>query len=272
MGINYLQTFKQLLSDANRSEFRIAARYQYFVSFFFPNGINAEYLGYLVQSIDIPDFSLEEDTDGLIKSEIGSFKHPGLNSKINPSTHTFSIEFLDTETPIFETFFIPWIHSVINVKTTGNYPFLRSDIRIDYMDNANKKIVMTYKIVGAYPTFVDAPDSNYKGLDKITRKVNFACNRIEVESITSGNNGIYNGGKIVFDMTKKPGTNQQDQSNNNEVIKTLPETQNENTFNTNKWGYPEGKPLDIEKIQRDQRAERRKNKTVIKKPKENKGI
>lgn len=271
MGINYLQTFKQLISSSNRSEFRIAARYQYFVSFFFPNGINAEYLGYLVQSIDIPDFSLEEDTDGHIKNEIGSYKHPGLNSKILPSVNTFSVEFLDTETPIFETFFIPWLHSVINVQATGNYPFLRSDIRIDYMDNSNSKIIMTYKIVGAYPVFVDAPDSSYKGdSNKITRKVNFACNRIEIETLNVTNNGMYNGGKIVFDMNKmkdKPLN-----TSTNENTKTIPEIQNDNTVNINKWGYPEGSPLDIEKIQRDNRAERRKNKTVIKKPQEQKGI
>lgn len=263
---SYLQTFKQLISDTTKSEFRIAARYQYFVSFYFPNGINAEYLGYLVQSVDIPDFSLEEDTEGVIKNEVGTFKHPGLNSKIIPSTNTFTIEFLDTETPIFETFFIPWLHSVINVKANGTYPFLRGDIRIDYMDNPNNKIMMTYKIIGAYPTFVDAPDSSYRGLEKITRKVNFACNRIELESVP-GSNGMFNGKKIIFDVENKPKI-----SNNNKTS-----TDNTNVDIANTGGFDElfrvknTLPINndnrtIEDLQREARKNRRKNKSIILNP------
>lgn len=269
---SYLQTFKQLISDGKNSEFRIAARYQYFVSFYFPNGINAEKLGYLVQSVDIPDFSLEEDTEGVIKNEVGSFKHPGLNSKIIPSVSTFSIEFLDTETPVFETFFIPWLHSVINVQTTGNYPFLRGDIRIDYMDNPNDKIIMTYKIIGAYPTFVDAPDSNYKGLEKITRKVNFACNRIELESVP-GSNGLFNGNKIIFDMEKKPKTNT---NTNNSTYNTNIDVANTGGFDESfrvKSTLPVSKDnTTIEDLQREARRNQRKNKSVILRPNQPKTI
>lgn len=196
MANEYLKKFKKLFSSGN-SKFKLAARYHFFITFSFTDSIDGRFnsikwnddIGYLVQKLDVPNFVLRDiqSVDDLtVKNQLGAYRIID-NATFLPETNELTITFLDTELPIFESFFFPWMKAVSTSqqpnknfnKSKERYP--RALIRIRIYDNENTKKIITYEINGAFPIHVDTPTLNYASNDNsYTRTVVFAFNEIKV--------------------------------------------------------------------------------------------
>lgn len=186
MSDNFISKFRSLL--AYDSGFRLAARYQFFVSFSWDGtlagSVSLNDIGYYIQDVEIPDIALHEDNDNDVSNEVGSYKGPGLNSKLQPSNKMFTLTFLDTEVPVIEKTFLPWIREVIRAANSNKYPFPRAHVYIDFFSCDGNSKLMTYKIKSAYPIFLETPKTSYKeGNSFKTRKVVFYCNDVIIEDL-----------------------------------------------------------------------------------------
>ena len=154
MADNYLKKFKELFSSGN-SQFKIATRYHFFLTFTHMNTIDGLFgskawgddIGFLVQKLDIPNFVLRDVQsveDLTVKNPLGAYRIID-NATFLPETNEFTITFLDTEIPIFESYFFPWMKAVSTSqapdekktvsKQKERYP--RALIHISIFDNMN---------------------------------------------------------------------------------------------------------------------------------------
>jgi len=162
-----------------------------------------EDIHWLVKGINLPNMKLA-DGETLINSGSGAFGTyviPGMGT-IEPESNTFSIDLIPTvESPI-ENFFVPWMEEVMSMNVTADVPFRRANIFVhvynENLFNRNSKLggvgdllsdvgnlftevntKYTYKLTGAYPTYVDTPNLSHEGAMD-TRVVGFAFNKIEM--------------------------------------------------------------------------------------------
>lgn len=140
-------------------------------------------LTFLVQEIDLPTLAINDNQKN-IDTELGSFRTPDLNAKLQTDEQNFNIKFLDTEYSFIEEFFFSWMQMVMNpYKLTSNNSsnFPRASVYVQFFDNANRKMILMYKINGVYPTRISPPTASYgEGRGGITRQVTFHFNNMEV--------------------------------------------------------------------------------------------
>jgi len=263
MANEYLKRFKTLFSSGD-SKYTIATRTHFFVSFTFPtfisgtfNNINSDNLGYLVQSIDVPNFVIrgnESEGDLTIKNNLGAFRIVD-NTTFLPENSNFTITFLDTEEPIFEGFFYPWMKQVTSSQydkgSSNNVSrFPRANVIIELYDNQDERVTVSYRIEGAFPIHVDAPTLSYtpETNRKNTRSIVFAFNEVDVklgqiQTVAEKDRAAYEEAqkkiKILSDQTAKRNkaveaqftAKNQTQSSHDSILDSVPVPNNINKKN-----------------------------------------
>lgn len=218
MANSHLATFLNYLKS-DKTEFQIAQRSYFIVSFGFPNGkpnfenslpkyyrgneknpsiFNSEYLTYLVQTIDLPKLSIAGGASNgegysIVNFE-GQAKGPGKFVVLPDGAKSVEIKFLDTEMPVFENYFYPWMNEVAAFQYRGGkHPFARATIYVDLLSNDLKRITQTYRILGAYPHSIDLPELKQAASQTPTRTVTFDFNNLQLSDLngyTFNNNNI----------------------------------------------------------------------------------
>ena len=191
--MNHLKEFYKLVSSG-QPQYTLATRYMFYFYMTFPGGrfkfdssvFNLEKLGYLVQAINLPNLQLKANEYGatlIVNTDVGTFAYPGLNTRMIPDLDTnLIISFFDTEMPVFEVFFLPWLRSVADYQSMDNMSFPRANMYVELYDNKNEKTMIRYTIIGAYPVFVSTPDLSYANAKGVTsRDVRFSYNDVAVE-------------------------------------------------------------------------------------------
>ena len=219
MANRYLSKFKQLFASGD-SQYKLAIRTHFFVQFTFDhyksglykNLHNSDSLGYLVQNIDIPNFVLrgKESGDSLVvKNQLGAYRIVD-DSTFLPENNSFVVHFLDTELPLFEEFFYPWMQDVSTSKVDkqSGSKIPRATIYVSAYDNMNDKMVLQYQIKGAFPIHIDAPTLSYEPSvnAKNTRTVVFAFNEVVIatnKKYTKITNAQHLLGKLAIKKRKK---------------------------------------------------------------------
>ncbi|HPM74207.1 MAG TPA: hypothetical protein PLA71_00630 [Saccharofermentans sp.] len=167
--------FKLSFEDNSRPNFLSSTEY------------NIDDLSYLFVSCNLPNIQINPEGQPNVSNFAGNFIGPGSNP-IAADKQTFSVVFLDTEYPVIENFFVPWMMENVEARSErrSRYPLVRSTIELYYFWNestagklaSEDDISLIYKIYGAYPTFVDTPDSDYAATTPKTRSVGFEFNKI----------------------------------------------------------------------------------------------
>ena len=204
MANSYLSTFLHYLqSDA--TEFQIAQRAYFLVHFHFNSGtpsfeknlpeyfnqngdlttFNSEMIPFLVQAVDLPKLSIsggssEGEGYSIVNFE-GQAKGPGKFVVLPDGAKSVDIKFLDTETPIFENYFHPWMEEVTSFQYVSDKPFSRADIVIDLLSNDMTRITTTYRIIDAYPHSIELPDLKHTASQLPTRTVTFDFNNLKIK-------------------------------------------------------------------------------------------
>jgi hypothetical protein len=183
-----LKDFRQLLSsDAGQ----VVTRQFFFVTFSSSNVVDLEFpsdLGLYVQNFDLPNLTLDDDGAVVIKNPRGTFKVPG-DSLIIPESNAFTIDFLETEVPIIENIFIPWLEKVVNVRESNSYPFPKANVRVDIFSTENvKDIIFSYIFYGVYPTQITLPTLGQAAQTDISRPITFAFDKTKVVYTKHGGN------------------------------------------------------------------------------------
>ncbi len=220
MANSHLSTFLHYL-QSDKTEFQIAQRSYFLVSFTFPNGdpvferkmpkyfqdgsdkqkfFKRDYLTFLVQTVDLPKLSVSGGAKGgdgysIVNFE-GQAKGPGKFIVLPDGAKSIDIKFLDTETPVFENYFYPWMNEVASFEySSSSHPFARANIYIDLLSNDMKRITQTYIIRGAYPHSIELPDLKQAPSTTPTRTVTFDFNNLELSDkngVTFNDNNILN--------------------------------------------------------------------------------
>jgi len=198
----FLRDFKQLIStDAGQ----VVTRQHFFVTFsgggenFFPDN-----LGLYIQNFDLPNLALDEDGAAVIKNPRGTYKVPG-DSLIIPESNSFSIDFLETELPIIETVFVPWLEKVVNIRESNTYPFPKAKVRVDILSVVNpEKVILAYEFYGVYPIQITLPTLGQEAATTTSRPITFAFDKTKVIYVTNSGNNDYSDGlkDSVIDSTK----------------------------------------------------------------------
>jgi len=167
-------------------------------SFFFAKRLSdPDHLHLLAQSVNLPNFTLDEERSITIKNNRGAFPIPGEGLSL-PENNKVTISFLETEIPIIETFFIPWMEHITKVSKQSSrsrnsneslyYPFLKSKIDVILLksdqsgNESTTDEILRYRLHGAYPTFIALPDLNHTMATAIPlREVTFAFTKTTVE-------------------------------------------------------------------------------------------
>jgi hypothetical protein len=188
--MNFLKKFKQLISTKKG---QIVSRQCFYVLF---SGlpilkdaiIPINDIGLYIQEFDLPNLSLDEENHTIIKNPRGTYSVPG-DGLIIPEANTFSIDFLETEVPVIETVFVPWLEKVVNIRNSGEYPFPKATVTVYILpvDNNNKgdflnenDAVLTYRFFGVYPTLITLPTLTNSKNENITRGITFNFNKISL--------------------------------------------------------------------------------------------
>ena len=219
--MNHLKEFYKLFSGGD-SKYTLACRYQFYLSMNFGNLIfsydknlfDLSKVGYLVQAINLPNLQLKASEYGataIVNTDVGTYAYPGLNSRAIPDLETnMVITFFDTDTPVFEVFFVPWLRAVADYRTIGDVNFPRANVYIELFDNSNQNTMLKYTIKGVYPVFVSTPDLKYDSSTGISKRdVRFSYNDLTIEYIGAGkksNNMMLEAGKGLVTGTASPDT------------------------------------------------------------------
>ena len=201
---SYLSTFLDYL-QSDKTEFQVAQRSYFMVHFHFNDGtpsfeknlptyfdennrsqtFKASYIPFLVQAVDLPKLSVSGGTSegySIVNFE-GQAKGPGKFVVLPDGAKSMDIKFLDTESPVFENYFYPWMDEVTSFQYVKKKPFTRATINIDLLSNDFKRITMTYKILGAYPHAFELPDLKQAASATPTRTVTFDFNNIQIAEV-----------------------------------------------------------------------------------------
>lgn len=202
MGNNLLSKFRNLISS---EETKVSTRQYFYVSFSLENKNddlrasraslsnqfdflkapfdNSLDFGLWVQTFNLPNLTLDTDGEVKVKNNRGVAIMPG-DSLLVPDSNTVSIGFLETENPIIENVFVPWLERVASVpKNSSNYPFIRAKIYVDLLRSENphdENKILTYVLHGAYPSFVTLPELSQASSSNMTRSVTFTFNTISI--------------------------------------------------------------------------------------------
>jgi hypothetical protein len=205
--MNYLAEFYRRFTS-EKSGFQIAQRSYFIVSFNFgsikppfeknidmsvyndTNTQKHDFITFLAQSVDLPKLSVSGGSrDGggysIVNFE-GQAKGPGQYIVLPDGAKSIDIKFLDTETPIHEFYFYPWMNEVASSSFIGEEPFTRATVHIDVLSNDLTHIKMTYSVFGAYPHSFETPDLKTASGNTPMRSVTFDFNNMKVMK----NNGV----------------------------------------------------------------------------------
>jgi hypothetical protein len=188
--MNFLKNFYQHISSPTDKQMHLASRYHFFLSMTFDgviftydkNMFDLSKLGYLVRAINLPNLQVKSGdyaAHEVVNTDVGTFSYPKLNSRAIPEVDQhMAITMIDTEQPVFEAFFIPWLRMVTDYNSLNaqNSTFLRANIYIDFFDNMNDNVMFEYVVKGAFPVFVGTPDLTYETKGMTTRDVRFVYN------------------------------------------------------------------------------------------------
>lgn len=188
----YLNKFKRLFSNGD-SLHTIADRRTFFVSFAmlttnpkyeFANGN----LGFYVRKLTLPKIAIKGEGENVIRNVGGSYRIVE-NTTYLPDDNQFTMTVFDTEAPIIESFFYPWMIDVVSTNadrsqdtgiTSKRIP--KANIYIDFFDNKSASIrTLRYAVKEAFPVFIDTIDATYAGKGEgHERDIVFAFNDIEI--------------------------------------------------------------------------------------------
>jgi hypothetical protein len=180
----FLKNFKDLISSDLG---QVVVRQYFFVEFTCPSKSFPVDLGLYVQNFDLPNLALDDDGSTTIKNPRGTYQVPG-DSLIIPEANSFTIDFLETEAPVIENIFVPWLEQVVNIRDykatpmPDVYPFPKAKVSVHILSTEDpSQIVMTYEFYGVYPTQITLPTLGQAPKSDISRPITFAFNKTKIE-------------------------------------------------------------------------------------------
>lgn len=144
-----------------------------------------EDLGYMIQDIQAPNWLIK---DGLIpiNTPIGMWVAPS-NSFVGVDNGVLTLSMFDTEKPIFEEFFLPWMELVVAHSKEENafsYSFLKATFYVKVTSSDNNIPLYNYKFHNVFPYVVDARNFDQKSTEIPVRKVALSCTDMEYERLS----------------------------------------------------------------------------------------
>ncbi len=134
-----------------------------------------EDIKYFAQAITIPSFTVE--AGDLQYSEAGQVSNPV--SILKPSDNSITLSLLNTEYPLHEHVFYPWMR-----ETTSNFwcydlkPYTLADIEITILDSSSSEPLYTYILSNCHPTEIAAPTLTQEAVSELTRDITFTFNNM----------------------------------------------------------------------------------------------
>ncbi len=135
-------------------------------------------LNFLVQQVTIPAFSgantAAHETEGgtAAFNEFGIFK---------TDSNELTLSILQTESGMFENFFIPWMEEVnASEWRYASYPYTKYSITITQYRNDGKTVAYRYRYRGAYPKNVQTFNFSQRADNELTRGVTMMFSVCEV--------------------------------------------------------------------------------------------
>ncbi len=131
-------------------------------------------LSYYIQRCTLPDMQIV-DSD-VSKTALGEFPVNGIY--IKPTTTTFTLEVLNTQAPILERLFYPWMREVtLPYWSYSEQPFTTADVTIDMTKHADIK----YNFYGVRPKQIQTYDPSQEN-NNMTRQVIFMFDIMTIDS------------------------------------------------------------------------------------------
>jgi hypothetical protein len=165
-------------SMSNNDDFRLIQNHHFFIDIEFDNPklsplfLNGKppetfiikdqglYVRLLSRSAELPNFTTNVSVEP-IENDFGRAVFSGVGS-IVPAENSFSINFLSTEFPIHERFFLEWLKETMsNTYQRGDRPFSKAKIRVTFLNQDMDREVLQYVFEDSFPIGFDTINPNY---------------------------------------------------------------------------------------------------------------
>lgn len=121
-------------------------------------------LKYYVQRVAIPNFSIINDSS--VDTVVGSFQTHKLF--LTPDNQTFTLEILNTEYPLLENVFLPWMREIQSPQWVyKNYPYTKATFEVNLSSHSDLK----YVFLGCRPTNITSFNPSHDLPSSISRNV-----------------------------------------------------------------------------------------------------
>lgn len=147
-----------------------------------------------VQRLNLPNFSVIGDTTAdTIVANVQMHK-----MLLSPQSQTFTMEIINTKTPVIENIIYPWMREVQSPSWQyDEYPFTKADLTIDLTRHANIK----YHMLGIRPTEADTYNPAQETNTNLVRTVTFTFDFMYVDIV--GSSHSYGGAKLLTKLVNK---------------------------------------------------------------------
>ena len=134
-----------------------------------------EDLKYFIQSVEVPAFTVESTE--LMETEMGLVNNP--IAILKPSANTINLSILNTEYPLHEHVFYPWMRETVSHHWVyDERPYTVATMKIKILDSKSSEHLYSYILTGVRPTEIPGPSLSQNAVDQFTRDVTFAFNNM----------------------------------------------------------------------------------------------
>lgn len=132
-------------------------------------------LGIYIQKFNLPNVLVDGGED--VTTLVGKFPVPG--NLVQPSDNSFSLEMVNTESPVIENVFYPWMReTTLPWWSYDSQPFTTATITLDFTEHADVK----YHFFGCRPTQIMLIQPDQAPSQSMTRNVQFTFDFMTIES------------------------------------------------------------------------------------------
>ena len=134
-------------------------------------------LSMFVQSITLPKIDIPAEE---LQTLFGSVKMHEM--RVIPSSQDLTMSIINTEIPIHETVFYPWMREITSpIWVYEEFPYSKATIYV----SKDQKPSFEYVFIGARPTSITAKEASNEASGQVTRDVVFAFDYLAIRSFHS---------------------------------------------------------------------------------------
>jgi len=134
-----------------------------------------EDLKYFIQNVEVPAFTVDS-TEPFV-TELGVVTNP--IAILKPSSNTINMSILNTEYPLHEHVFYPWMRETVSHHWCyDERPYTIANIKIHILESKTSERLYTYILTGARPTEIPGPTLSQDAVDSFTRDITFTFNNM----------------------------------------------------------------------------------------------